>query len=171
MNSITFDLPNTSGHNGLPLLDRLRLVATVTVPLHDGDKQAPEHWIATWCNPFYTDIYYLGNLVRQEFIQVRLAMLTYHINTDGLCYQKYKGCEFMQDLVNEMTHTDPVKRPLIEDVVARFSYIRKSLSECKLRSPLISKHKPSLFTIFCRAKQAQLTLQYILSCKGAVPEP
>jgi len=98
-------------------------------------------------------------------------MPTYHIDTDRLRYQKYKGCEFMQDLVNEMTHTNPVKRPLIEDIVAKFSYMRKSLSECKLRSPLISKHKPSLFTIFCRAKQAQLTLQYILSRKGAIPEP
>ena len=43
------------------------------VPLRGGDKSAPEHRNATRCNPFYTDIYYLGNLVRQEFIQVRLA--------------------------------------------------------------------------------------------------
>jgi hypothetical protein len=77
----------------------------------------------------------------------------------------------MQDLVNEMTYINPVKRPLIEDVVAKFSYIRNSLSEFKLRSPLISKSKPSLFTIFRRAKQALLTLQYILSCKAAIPKP
>jgi hypothetical protein len=77
----------------------------------------------------------------------------------------------MQDLVNEMTHINPVKRPLIEDVVAKFSYIRTSLSGFKLRSPLVSKHKPSLFCIFYRAKQALLTLQCILSCKAAVPEP
>jgi hypothetical protein len=60
---------------------------------------------------------------------------------------------------------------LIEDVVAKFSYIRKSLSEFKLRSPLVSNHKPSSFTIFRRAKQALLTLLYILSCKAAIPEP
>jgi hypothetical protein len=77
----------------------------------------------------------------------------------------------MQDLVNEMTHINPVKRPLIEDVVTKFSYIRKSLSEFKLRSLLVSKHNPSLFTIFRRAKQALLTLQYMLSCKAAIPEP
>jgi hypothetical protein len=77
----------------------------------------------------------------------------------------------MQDLVNEMTHINPVKRPLIEDVVTKLSYIRKSLSELKLRSLLVSKHKPSLFTIFRRAKQALLTLHYILSCKAAIPEP
>ena len=43
------------------------------VPLRGGDKSAPEHRNATRCNPFHTDIYYLGKLVRQEFIQVRLA--------------------------------------------------------------------------------------------------
>jgi serine/threonine protein kinase len=44
------------------------------VPLRGGDKSAPEHRSVTWCNPFYTDIYYLGNLVRQEFTMVGLAM-------------------------------------------------------------------------------------------------
>ena len=77
----------------------------------------------------------------------------------------------MHDLVNEMTHINPLKRPLIEDIVAIFSNIRKSLSGLKLRSLLVSKRKPSLFTIFCRAKQALLTLQYILSRKAAIPEP
>ena len=76
----------------------------------------------------------------------------------------------MQDLVDEMTHINPAKRPLIEDVVATFSDILKSLSGFKLRSPLVSKHKTSLFTIFCRAKQTLLALQYIFSRKAAVPE-
>ena len=41
-------------------------------PIRGGDKSAPEHQNGTWCNPFHTDIYYLGNLVRQEFMQVRV---------------------------------------------------------------------------------------------------
>ena len=44
------------------------------LPLRGGDKSAPEHRNATRCNPFYTDIYYIGNLVRQEFINVILVM-------------------------------------------------------------------------------------------------
>ncbi|KAH9985000.1 kinase-like domain-containing protein [Russula vinacea] len=123
------------------------------LPLRGGDKSAPEHRNATRCNPFYTDIYYIGNLVRQEFIN------------------EYHGFEFMQDLVDEMTHVNPAKRPLIEDVLAKFFRIRKFLSEFKLRSPLVSKEKPSLFTIFSRAKQALLTVQYIFSRKAAIPEP
>ena len=77
----------------------------------------------------------------------------------------------MQNLVDEMTHINPAKRPLIEDVLAKFSHIRKSLSGFKLRSPLVSREKPSLFTIFSRAKQASLTVQYIFSRKAAIPEP
>ena len=77
----------------------------------------------------------------------------------------------MQELIKEMTHINPMMRPSIEDVVAKFSYIRKSLSEFKLRSLLISKADRSLFTIFRGAKQALLTLQYILSRRAAIPEP
>jgi len=121
-------------------------------PHRGGDKSAPEHRSGKWCNPFYTDIYYLGNLVRSEFMR------------------KYHGFEFMQDLIDEMTHPDPEKRPLIDDVVAQFSHVRESLSEFKLRSPIISKNKPSLFAVFRHAQQALLTLQYIFSRKAAIPD-
>ncbi len=40
-------------------------------PLRGGDKSAPEHKdLQTPCDPFLTDVYYLGNLVREQFIQV-----------------------------------------------------------------------------------------------------
>jgi hypothetical protein len=40
-------------------------------PLRGGDKSAPEHQdLQTPCDPFPTDVYYLGNLVRERFIQV-----------------------------------------------------------------------------------------------------
>lgn len=42
-------------------------------PLRGGDKSAPEHRSKRRCNPFQTDIYYIGNLVRHEFIEVRTA--------------------------------------------------------------------------------------------------
>jgi hypothetical protein len=38
-------------------------------PLRGGDKSAPEHQTGQRCNPFQTDIYYIGNLVRQEFMK------------------------------------------------------------------------------------------------------
>jgi hypothetical protein len=39
-------------------------------PLRGGDKSAPEHLLGRQCNPFQTDIYYLGNLVREYFLKV-----------------------------------------------------------------------------------------------------
>jgi hypothetical protein len=33
-----------------------------------GDKSAPEHRHGGRCNPFRTDIYYLGNLTRDNFM-------------------------------------------------------------------------------------------------------
>src|SRR6266403_3138976 len=39
-------------------------------PLRGGDKSAPEHQTGKLCNPFHTDIYYLGNLVRESFMMV-----------------------------------------------------------------------------------------------------
>jgi hypothetical protein len=39
-------------------------------PVRGGDKSAPEHRSRRRCNPFQTDIYYIGNLVRQEFMNV-----------------------------------------------------------------------------------------------------
>ena len=44
----------------------------VDEPLRGGDKSAPEHQqLGKLCNPFHTDIYYIGNLVRIEFMRVR----------------------------------------------------------------------------------------------------
>jgi hypothetical protein len=64
------------------------------MPLRGGDKSAPEHQDpVTSCNPFPTDIYYIGNLVREIFVQVRLSISTQQIipftpnylrNTTGL---------------------------------------------------------------------------------------
>ena len=46
-------------------------------PLRGGDKSAPEHRSKRRCNPFQTDIYYIGNIVRHEFIEVRTASLLF----------------------------------------------------------------------------------------------
>jgi hypothetical protein len=44
-------------------------------PLRGGDKSAPEHQDGkTLCNPFPTDVYYLGNVVRGYLMKVRLCL-------------------------------------------------------------------------------------------------
>ena len=44
-------------------------------PLRGGDRSAPEHMRGRQCNPFLTDVYYLGNLVREQFLMVSLTYL------------------------------------------------------------------------------------------------
>ena len=44
-------------------------------PLRGGDRTAPEHMRGRQCNPFLTDVYYLGNLVREQFLMVSLTYL------------------------------------------------------------------------------------------------
>lgn len=69
-----------------------------------------------------------------------------------------------------MTDIHPTNRPLIEGVVEKFSYISGSLDESKLRSPIMSKHKPCFFIMFLCARQALLTLWRIVAGKAIIYE-
>ncbi|KAI0274570.1 kinase-like domain-containing protein [Russula aff. rugulosa BPL654] len=120
-------------------------------PIRGGDKSAPEHRVRNLCNPFHTDIYYLGNLVRERFFKV------------------YNGFGFMAGLVNAMTDENPAERPTIENVISRFSYIRDSLSEFKLRSIITSKKDPRVVTTYRYARQVVRTAQYMILQKAAIP--
>ncbi|EIM87928.1 uncharacterized protein STEHIDRAFT_155287 [Stereum hirsutum FP-91666 SS1] len=105
------------------------------LPIRGGDKTAPEHTGANYmipCDPFATDIYYLGNLIRETFIQK--------------CY----GFRVIEPLVADMVQEEPSKRPKIDEVVRRFELIRKSLSWLKLRSR-IRKRKEITPVRFWRA--------------------
>ena len=84
-------------------------------------------------------------------------------------YQLYHGFEFMAGLVDAMTDENPAERPTIESVISRFSYIRDSLSEFKLRSLIMSKKDPSLVTSYRYVRQVVRTVEYIISQKAAIP--
>ena len=51
---------------------------TMDEPWHRGDESAPEHRSGRRCNPFHTDIYYIGNFVRQEFMKVGNHVSCFH---------------------------------------------------------------------------------------------
>ncbi|TFK74337.1 hypothetical protein BDN72DRAFT_955946 [Pluteus cervinus] len=86
-----------------------------TVPEFDTDKEA--------FNPFQTDIYYLGNMIRKYIIEGKASEFT-----------GYFGTGFLRSLVKDMTRDDPEKRPTIDEVVTRFEKICSKLSPWKLRS-------------------------------------
>ncbi|KAJ7213429.1 kinase-like domain-containing protein [Mycena pura] len=93
--------------------------------INGGDKSPPEHLQPgrVAADPFPTDIYYLGNLIRTDFLHVR------------------GGFDFMEPLVKEMVRDDPTKRPTIDEVVDRFEVIRKNLTSGKLRSRVVGKNE------------------------------
>ena len=135
-----------------------------------GDMSTPEHKQGGRYNPFCTDIYYLGNLVREHFLLVRLDLSSAFHGTDEIV-QKYNGFEFIEELVDAMRNDRPTERPTIEEVVEKFDSIRRSLSPVKLRSPITSKEDPMIFTMFRHAIQLARTLRYVIQRRPAVPVP
>ena len=100
-----------------------RFDANETSPLADpikgGDKTVPEFQEITGpVNPFPTDIYYLGNLVRELD------------PTDS------EGLKFLQPLIDDMVQEDPSKRPTIDEAVKRLDELCDGLTMPQLRSPL-----------------------------------
>jgi hypothetical protein len=77
----------------------------------------------------------------------------------------------MEDLVNWMTFENPAKRPQIEEVLEKFALIRASLSQSKLRSPIMSRKVPKIFGVVQQARQSLRTMQYIASRRPAIPDP
>ncbi|KAH9054578.1 kinase-like domain-containing protein [Lactarius deliciosus] len=123
-------------------------------PLHGGDKSAPEHQDGkTRCNPFPTDVYYLGNLVRRHYMQ------------------KYKGFEFIEPLITDMVQEDAGKRPNMDEVVSRFSEIKSKLSTWKLRSRIARKHEVWPVAAWRSVSHWYRTVGYVVRRKAAIPEP
>ena len=76
----------------------------------------------------------------------------------------------MEDLINRMTLDDPAKRPRIEKVLEMFAFIRASLSQGKLRSPITSKRVSKIFVVVQRARQSLRTIRYVVSHHLAIPD-
>ncbi|KAJ7092967.1 hypothetical protein B0H15DRAFT_972724 [Mycena belliarum] len=104
-------------------------------PIEGGDPNAPEFRFRAngrlppeSCDPFPTDIYYLGRLILGGFIE----------GYSGIGRDNHKhGFEFMKALADDMVGEDPAKRPTIDEVIERFAAIRDSLSSWKLRSRVV----------------------------------
>ncbi|KAJ7140478.1 hypothetical protein C8R43DRAFT_1238429 [Mycena crocata] len=98
-----------------------------------GDKSPPEHAIPgqDTADPFATDIYYIGNVIRTEFLDGNKELYLY----------PRLGFEFMRPLVSDMVQSEPTMRPKIDEVVVRFEEIRKRLSSRTLRSRVVGQRE------------------------------
>lgn len=105
------------------------------VPIWGGDKEVPEFQNSNEpCNPFATDVFYIGNAIRKDFILVSLQQYSTLLDWLTDVIQRKRGFEFMKPLVADMIQADPSKRPNMDEVILRFDEIRLRLSGRKLRA-------------------------------------
>jgi len=124
------------------------------VPIWGGDKTVPEFQESNEpMDPFPTDVYYLGNVIKENFIEL------------------LSGFDFMKPLVSDMTQADPTKRPTMEQVVTRFDVLRRSLSSWKLRSRAVEKDEDIFIRTARAIKHLRKRIYYILHRIPPVPVP
>ncbi|KAG2129474.1 kinase-like domain-containing protein [Suillus clintonianus] len=124
-------------------------------PIFGGDKSVPEFQknANVPMNPFPTDIYYLGNTIRQEFLYTK------------------KGLEFLKPLADDMVQDDPNGRPTMEAVVERFDLISQKLSSWKLRSRVVSREDGLLENMYYGTTHWRRRIVFIVRRVSAIPRP
>ncbi|CCM03211.1 uncharacterized protein FIBRA_05335 [Fibroporia radiculosa] len=123
-------------------------------PIRGGDKTVPEFQHSDDpCDPFPTDIYYLGNMIREDFLQTK------------------QGFEFMRPLVDDMVQDDPSLRPTIDQVVMRFQEIRQGLGYWRLRSRIVDLEELFVDRVYRNTKYIFRTIGYLLTFRSPVPTP
>jgi hypothetical protein len=140
-------------------------------PIFGGDKSVPEFQNSTDIplNPFPTDVYYLGNAIKQEFLDVSmfytglLRLIAYYQ------IKSKKGFEFLKPLVDDMVQNDPKSRPTMNVVVERFDTIRQQLSSWKLRSRVIARNEDIFETVYRSAAHWRRRIGFIVKRAPAVP--
>ncbi|KIK69344.1 hypothetical protein GYMLUDRAFT_131236, partial [Collybiopsis luxurians FD-317 M1] len=93
---------------------------------YGGDRTVPEFQRGDEdCDPFAVDVYRLGNVYRESI-------------TEGSDFdKKYRGVEFMSELIQRMTAEDTQQRPTMEQVRSDFLALLKGLRWWKLRSRVV----------------------------------
>ena len=140
-------------------------------PIWGADRTVPEfHKSQDPCDPFPTDIYYLGNVIRTSFLQVRSRILPScvpHMRDS----QEYEGLDFMRPLVDDMVQDEPANRPTIDQVVSRFDILMGSLSTWRLRARLPQRNEHWLVRTFRGLAHVFRTIYWILTRRPALPRP
>ncbi|KAJ6477866.1 hypothetical protein C8R47DRAFT_984613 [Mycena vitilis] len=105
-----------------------RRYPTTDIPA-EGKKSRRDHTAAApgaegvGCNPFPTDIYWIGTMLR-----------SYFLDSGRDCVPKCVGLEFLRPLVNDMLKKQPSERPTIDEVAIRYHELVKHMTKRHLRS-------------------------------------
>ncbi|KAK7028597.1 kinase domain-containing protein [Favolaschia claudopus] len=122
--------------------------------IRGGDKSPPEHLgdgHEIPCNPFPTDIYFLGNLLKRHFVY------------KGFPLWLHGPLSFLKPLIHDMTQKDPALRPTIGEVIEQFDKITRKLSSWHLRRP------GQRFHIYDRPGQLARQIANMLKGRPALP--
>ncbi|KAJ3848564.1 hypothetical protein EV368DRAFT_86473 [Lentinula lateritia] len=128
--------------------------------LKSGGYTPPEGDADIPCDPFATDVYILGTMIRT-------LLLDGGINRSR---PGVHGFEFLRPLVNDMIVDDPSNRPTMNEVASRFSSIVGKLRWWKLRSRAVQKDE-FLTTPFRALYHIFWTASMMLLLKPAIPVP
>ncbi|KAF8442132.1 hypothetical protein L210DRAFT_3477777 [Boletus edulis BED1] len=124
------------------------------VPIWGGDKEVPEFQNSNEpCNPFATDVFYIGNAIRKDFIL------------------KKRGFEFMKPLVADMIQADPAERPNMNEVVSRFAVIRRELNGRKLRTRPVDTDEDLFDRIARTTSHWKRRIVFVARGVSATPDP
>lgn len=77
----------------------------------------------------------------------------------------------MRPLVADMIQSDPFKRPTMDEVVARFDKIRRSLSRWKLRSRVVDHDEDAIEKIIHTTSHWRRRIWFVLRGVPAIPKP
>jgi hypothetical protein len=141
-------------------------------PINGGDKTVPEHQGRRGiipCNPFFTDIYYAGNVICTEFLEVGSVLVSHLGISPSSDFQKKNEFEFMEGLVKDMVRDDPTKRPTMDEVVTRFEAIRRDLSTRKLRARVSPRDELMIVAFFRAVGHVTRRIKYTLQGLPAIP--
>jgi hypothetical protein len=75
----------------------------------------------------------------------------------------------MDALVADMVQDEPTKRPMMDQVVERFSRVRKDLTNSKLRARIADRNEGPFKALYRGLFQLGHRAQYIISGLSAVP--
>ncbi|KAJ3720084.1 kinase-like domain-containing protein [Lentinula raphanica] len=129
--------------------------------LKSGGYTPPEGLEGIPCDPFATDVFLLGNLIRTSFLD----------GDPRLHKPSVSGFEFLRPLVTDMIADEPSERPTIDEVSARFFQIVGQLPWWKLRSRAIRNSEVPLFKPFRALYHIFWTASMLVLLKPAIPRP
>ncbi|RPD55425.1 hypothetical protein L226DRAFT_514269 [Lentinus tigrinus ALCF2SS1-7] len=119
-----------------------------------GDKSVPEYRDPTGVsNPFLIDVYSLGNMIREDFMQHSSSL------------------NFMRPLVADMTREKPEERLSMEQALRRFSELLASLPERTLRARYVYRSEFFVARVFRACRHVVRTAKYVRQGLSALPTP